>query len=268
VANTKLSLQQNKVIAEGAKSILTAATSTTPIDNAVCIDAISSAYSYLGLNPPEIMFFSNPIRAMAELQRRMPLPSEEKSPTTSRPLTNNDHANLGAIVFEMISAAQPRIVSALGQEVDLTFNDELNRAIESSCALSIWNPLSKLVDRQLGNVIHYMHAVNNLLEDLVTHREHKWLLYSGGIASIWYGAEGFARVQALHDIGASEALPQGHDHGSSALQSCGWVKAFEKLCLVSDRPGALTQSGRVSDPDGVVTQLAWRDGQTCKSTYM
>lgn len=267
MATTKLSPQQNKLITEVAKNILTSATSTAPIDRAICIDAIGSAYDYLGLKHPEIVFFDSPIQALAELQKRVPLPSQEKSRSSSEPLTNNDLSNLGAIVLEMMSAAQPRHVSALGDEVSLTFNDELNSAMDQSWRLPIWNPLSKLVDKRLGNVIHYMHAVNNSLEERVTYREHKWLLYSGGMASIWYGAEGFTRVQALYEMDAIPALPKGHVLGLAALQSCGWVNAFEKLCLVSDRPSAISQSGRASDPEGIITNVTWRDGQTCQNVY-
>lgn len=263
----RLTAQQNRLASEASKNILAAATSTAPIDRAICIDAVGCAYEYLGLKPPEIVFVDNPIQAIVELQRRVPLHSREKSRPMSEPLTADDLSNLGALVMEMMSAARPRNVSSFGSEVDLTFNDELNRAMEASWQLPIWTPLSRLVDRELGDVIHYMHAVDHSLEELVTYREHKWLLYSGGMASLWYGAEGFARVQALFDIGVIAALPKGHTHGLAALQSCGWVNAFEKLCLVSDRPGAISQLGRASDPEGLRTEVTWRDGTTCWSVY-
>jgi len=263
----KLTAQQNRFATEAAKHIVAAANSTAPMDRNVCIDVIDRAYAYLGLKSPEIVFFDSPMQAIADLKQRVPLPSKEASRSMSAPLTDHDLSNLGAIVLDMMRAAQPRRVSALGNEVDLMFNDELNRAIEPTLLAPIWQPLSRHIDKKLGDVIHYKHAVDNALEALVTYREHQWLLYSGGMASLWYGAEGFTRVQALFDIGLIDALPKGHGHGLAVLQSCGWVNAFEALCLVSDRPAAIAQSGRASDPDGLRTQVTWRDGVTCQFVF-
>ena len=182
-------------------------------------------------------------------------------------MSAQDLSNLGAIAMNMILDGQPRRIPVLGDEVDLTFNDELNRAIEPSCLLPLWRPLSSLIDKQLPYVTHYAHAVNASLEQLVAYRDQTWLIYSGGAASIWSGAEEFARVQALYDIGAIKALPKGKVLGLAALQSCGWVNAFEKLCVVCNRPGEISQTGKESDTEGVCTQVTWRDGQTCQFIY-
>jgi hypothetical protein len=240
------------------------ADSTTPINRAACADAIGAAYDHMGFKPPEIMFFDSPMQAFAELQKRAPLPSLEKF-QPDKPLTEKDLPDLGNIVMGMLSAAQPREVSALGDEEDLMFTHEMNNAMNPS--LPIWEPLVKLVDKQLGDVIHYKHAVDDALEKSITYREHEWLLYSSGQASIWYGAEWFARVQALFSIGLIEALPKEHALGLAVLRNCGWVNSFERLCVVSDRPSAMSQSGRESAPGGLRTQIIWRDGAVCNAVW-
>jgi hypothetical protein len=204
---------------------------------------------------------------MTALQERTSVSSREKAPSTSEPLSNTDRASLGSIVLNMISAALPRSGHAFGSEVDLSFHDELNRSMDETWRLPIWRSLSNTVDRKLGDVIHYAHAVTNSLEGMVTYREHQWLIYSGGSASIWNGAEGFARVRALSETGVIRNLPDGYTLGLEVLQNCGWLNAFEKLCVVCDRPIELSQSGSAKDPEGLCTRVTWRDGKTCSYTF-
>lgn len=266
-SNNKLTAQQNKIVTEASKDIVTACLSTTPIDRSTCIDAVGRAYEYLDLGPPEVLFVDSPMQAMTPLQERTPVASREKALSTSEPLSNTDRASLGSIVLNMISAALPRRGHAFGSEVDLSFHDELNRSMDETWRLPIWRGLSNTVDRKLGDVIHYAHAVTSSLEKMVTYREHSWLIYSGGSASIWNGAEGFTRVRALFETGVIKNLPSGYELGLEVLRSCGWLNAFEKLCVVCDRPIEMSQSGSAKDPDGLRTRVGWRDGKTCTYTF-
>jgi len=267
VSHSKLTAPQNKIVTEIGKDIVKACLSTSPIDRGTCLDAIGRAYAHLGLGLPEIVFVDSPIQAIARLQERSPVSSRDKASSMSEPLSRKDHANLGSLVLNMISAALPRRGLAFGDEVDLSFHDELNRSMDETWRLPIWRALSNAVDKKLGDVIHYAHAVTSSLEEAVTYQEHKWLIYSGGSASVWNGAEGFTRVRALFEIGVIKNLPDGYALGLEVLRSCGWLNAFEKLCVVCDRPIEMSQSGSEKDPAGLRTRVTWRDGKTCSYTF-
>jgi len=262
----QLTAEQRSTAKRVTNTLLAASMSTVSIDRSVCSEAIIRAYKHLGLGAPTIVFVESPIEAIAYLQKQAPSTTQEKSRPRNDPLTDAEMADLGSLVANMMRNAQPRLVPSLGEEVDLTFNDEMNRAMDEVEL----NPFARLlfnrVDNNLGDLIQYHHAVSETL-DAIIFNDQKWLLYSGGVASLWDAAESFARVQALHETGLIDRLPIELEIGSAALQSCGWVNAFEKVCVVSNRPSELHQTGKPSAEEGLRTKIDWRNGQTCETVF-
>lgn|SRR5574337_1351410 len=82
-SNSKLTAQQNKLVAEAGKDIVTACLSTSPIDRATCLAAIGRAYAYLGLRPPEVVFVDSPMQAMTALQKQTQVSSRKNAPLRS-----------------------------------------------------------------------------------------------------------------------------------------------------------------------------------------
>lgn len=102
---------------------------------------------------------------------------------------------------------------------------------------------------------------------MVDHRDHVWSIYSSGPATLWGAAESFARVQALAALDGLDIPAPELALGQAVLTSYGWVNAFKKACLVSDRPQAVHQEGRPRDADGLRTRVIWRDGQVGETVY-
>ena len=223
----KLDSEQRKRASAAADGIAAAALCTAPIDRAACRDAVDRAYASLALPPPAVHFFDSPLAAMAAMQG----------------------------------------MAGLGREVDVSFNDELNRATDAIVRLAGWPSLSRLVDTRLGPLVHYAHACDDALEARVPPADHMRLLYWSGSACLWRFAQQYARVQALVDLGELPAAPAGLQLGRTLLAGCGWVNAFDKTCLVSERPQALDQEGRPRDPDGLRSRVTWRDGLTSEHVH-
>jgi hypothetical protein len=262
----KLTTAQRKLVAAAADDMAAAALNTAPMDRTACQAAIQRAYTHLRLAAPEVLFFDSPAAALRELQRWMPRSPSHIEPPHQRPM-QDVMANPTAWVAEQVGAAQPRPLQDWGAEVDLSFSTELNRATDSAPYQPGWRAFANLIDKRLGPLIHCQHAANAALEALVDHRDHVWLLYSSGPANLWGAAEGFARTQALASLDALDIPAPELALGLAVLSGCGWVNAFEKVCLVCDRPQALHQEGRPRDADGLRTRVIWRDGQVCEFVY-
>ncbi|RUL69002.1 hypothetical protein [Dyella choica] len=258
----KLTPGQRKLVAAVADDMVVAALNSAPMDRAACQEAIQRAYTHLGLALPKVMFFDSPIAAMREMLRRTP--GTEPPPQRSM---QEDMADPAASVLDQAGAALPRWLPDWGAEVDLSFNTELNRATDSAPYQPGWPSFSNLIDKRLGHLIHHKHAVDTALEAMVDRHVHFRLLYYSGPASLWGAAEDFARAQALAALDALDTPAPELALGQAVLAGCGWVNAFEKVCLVSDRPQTLNQEGRPQDADGIRTRVTWRDGQVCESVY-
>ncbi|MDR2220640.1 MAG: hypothetical protein LBE24_08700 [Methylobacillus sp.] len=276
----KLSTAQRKQIAAAADEIIAAAMNTEPMDKSACRKAIERAYAYLHLPMPELRFFDSPMAAMAEMQKLVPSHSEEpvmplnleaimeKTGLSMQAVLQNENNAMGNLVFDAIASAQPRDLSGWGYEEDLSFHGHINEVTFPLAWQSGWEPFAKAVDKHVGRLIHFEHAVTDALEAAVQRRDQEWLLYSGGSANPWGAAEQFARAQALVALGLVNiaALPA-LTLGRAVLESCGWVNAFRKLCLVCDRPAALSQEGNTRNAEGLRTRVIWRDGQECVQVW-
>jgi len=156
--------------------------------------------------------------------------------------------------------------SGPGREVEISFNDALNQATAELPRQPGWATITRLVDARLGHVAHYAHAVADALEAQVGPTNTR-LLYWSGAECLWRSAEQLARVQVLATLGALQPAPPGLALGLSALSNCGWINAFEGLCLVSERPLALEQHGRPRGPEGLLSRATWRDGLTTEAVH-
>jgi hypothetical protein len=272
----KLSNAQRKQIYAVADDISAAALNTEPMDQAECREAIEHAYAYLELPTPELRFFESPIAAMAEMKKLAP----SLSPTPATLLTlpaimeeleatqGNQDNFWESLVFNEIASTQPRDLSHWGSEVDLPGND-LGREMLflASAWQSGWDSFAGAVDKRVGRLIHYEHAVTDALEAIVDHQDQEWLLYSSGAMNIWRCADSLVQIRALVTLGVLDAAPPTLTLGRAVLESCGWINAFEKLCLICDRPKSLSQEGRPRDAEGLRTRVTWRDGQMCEQVW-
>lgn len=236
----------------------------SPIDREECKKAVHAAYKYLDLAVPSILFVDSPLEAFIILKKRAGEIVPDASPAAT--------AILGSIglpddILEIMMSAQPRNTEALGEEVDLTLNHEQNRAMDQGGKTVSLEPFSARIWKHLAFINHFAHAVDNTLAEQVAGANYRWLVYSGGAASIWEAAESLVRVRAMYELGAFDSLPKALEVTSAVVKACGWVNAFEKLCIISERPAELRQIRESGRAGKVTTFIKWRDGQACELVY-
>lgn len=151
--------------------------------------------------------------------------------------------------------------------MDLEFSIELSRTMNSAPYQPGWRSFADLIDKRLGPLTHYQHATFAALEASVDHRDYVRLIYYSGAAKLWAAAERFARVQALAALDGLDMPAPELALGQAVLTGCGWVNAFKRACLVSDRPQSLHQEGRPRDAGGLRSRVTWRDGQVGETVY-
>lgn len=237
---------------------------TSPIDREQCKKAVHAAYKYLELAVPSILFVESPVEAFKILKERTGEIVPDASPAARSILGS---IGLPEDILEMMMSAQPRNTEALGEEVDLTLNHEQNRAMDRGRKTVSWEPLSVRIWKHLAFLNHFAHAVDNTLAEQVAGANHRWLVYSGGAASIWEAAEPLVRVRAMYELGALDSIPKALEVTSAVVKACGWVNAFEKLCIISERPAELRQIRESGRSGKVTTFVRWRDGEECELVY-
>lgn len=263
-----LDAQQKKVLKGVTRQIQDAALNTEPMDRAFCQQAIERSYAHQGLASPTVLFLSSPQAIMRHLLGT----ASEAVEGTGQPSVDFSQLlgaedDLQTLVLKSMGSAQPRALAGWGSEVSLPAHD-----LESDVILPFtwhpgWERFSQAVDQGVGNLIHFEHAITEALEAMVGDENDEWLIYSGGMNNLWGSAEALGRAQALFELGLLSEAPPALLLGNDVLRNCGWVNAFEKLCLVSDRPELLEQTGATRGPQGLQTRVVWRDGEVSQYTY-
>lgn len=259
---SKLSAAQRQQVQAVADAIVAQAMRTDAVDRAATEQAIANAYALLGLPAPQVQWHASPAAAMRALQRLAGDAGDPAKAPMAPPMPAMEELmrNPAPWVFETFAAARHQDCPALGDEVDLSFNQELNQVLFAAAMQPGWGSVSDTIDRRLSHLIFFAHAVSDQLEAHMSPAVPDWLLSSGAHTSLWNAAEDLARVQALAAIGALPEAPVEARAAHAVLTGCGWVHAYEKVCMVCERPSTLTQRGRASDRDGVHTEVHWPDG--------
>lgn len=265
-----LGAEHKAVIKAVSGQIQNEALCVAPMDRALCQEAIARCYEYLGLKCPEILFFSSPQAILKHLLRMAPA----STTVSGQDFTSMDFSQLlgsedelQRLLLNSIQSAQPRALGDWGSEVSLPAHDLEGDVIMPFAWQAGWEKLAGAVDNGVGNLIHFQHAVTDALEAAIQDESQEWVLYSGGMSNLWGSAEALGRAQALLAIGMLEAAPPALVLGGDVLRSCGWINAFEKLCLVSDRPASLEQTGRARSAEGLRSRVEWRDGEVNEYLY-
>lgn len=265
-----LGAEQKAEIKAVSGQIQDAALGVAPMDRALCAEAIARCYEHLGLERPEILFFSSPHAILKHLLQMAPtsttVSGQDFSSMDFSQLLGNEE-ELQNMLLNSIQSAQPRALGDWGSEVSLPAHDLESDVVMPFAWQAGWEKFSDAVDKGVGNLIHFQHAVTDALEAAVQDESQEWVLYSGGMNNLWGSAEALGRAQALLAIGMLESAPPALVLGGNVLRSCGWINAFEKLCLVSDRPASLQQTGRARSAEGLRTRVEWRDGEVNEYLY-
>jgi len=262
-----LDAEQKKVVKAVTAQVHAAALNTDAIDRAACRAVIEKAYAAMGLPAPTVRFFDSPQASMRHLRELASGGMGEPAPLAADfSQFTGDMDELQGLLASMASV-QPRGLAEWGEEVELPAGDLEREVIQPFTWEAGWEGLAGAVDKELGRLIHFEHAVTEALEASLQDGRQEWLLYSGGAAHLWGGAEALGRAQALVALGMLDAEPPALALGGEVLRSCGWVNAFEKLCLVSERPASLSLQGHARDRQGLQAHVTWRDGESSTYTY-
>ncbi len=263
----KLDAAQKKIIKAVAAEIQAAALNTDAIEREACQALVVKAYAAIGLPAPTVRFFDSPQASMRHLRGLASDGADEPAPLAADfSQFSGDMEELQGLLASMASV-QPRGLGEWGEEVALPADDLEREVIQPFTWQAGWDGLSNAVDKELGTLVHLGHAVTDALEASLQDGRLEWLLYSGGEAHLWSSAEALARAQSLVALGMLDEAPPALAVGGELLRSCGWLNAFEKLCLVSERPATLSQQGRARDRQGLQTRVTWRDGEVSEYIY-
>ncbi len=263
----KLDAAQKKTIKAVAAEVHAAALSTDAIDRDACQALIVKAYAAIGLPAPTVRFFDSPQASMHHLRALASDGTGEAAPLAADfSQFTGGMEELQGLLASMASV-QPRGLAEWGEEVELPAGDLEREVIQPFTWEAGWESFSTAVDKELGKLIHFEHAVTEALEASLPDGRLEWLLYSGGAAHLWGGAEALGRTQALVALGMLDVEPPAQAVGGELLRSCGWLNAFEKLCVVSERPASLSQQGSARDRQGLQTRVTWRDGEVSEYIY-
>ena len=228
---------------------------TNAVDRSSCKADITSAYEYMGLPAPEIVFFDSPIQCMGYLQEMW---AGENSAST-------EDQRIEEISWDSLLA--PQTGAADPKDVDITFHGEYIEALEVSYNVGLRNRVLKGVEKRIGKVLEFEHAITKSLEGIATSGGRIYDLYSSGMASYWGKAESFGILQSLVELKALERIPPGCLIAESVLMNCGWIFSMEQVCLVSERPLSITQSISKGAKDPL-SKIVWRDQEICTYKYV
>lgn len=241
---------ENAEIVAACRKLREEATRIDSIDPEACADAVETAYGFLGLESPQVVFCESPLQAMQWLQARAPIPGDESIVQTE---------------WERVAHAQSQMWPALGSEQALAFHNELEFGVFNAYAWDFiwWPEIRKRVEQKTYEVLCLAHAVEKTLEALVTRKRDVWLLYTRAMASPWKAAEHHAGLRVLQGLGKIESLPPHYSVGASLLQQCSWLYAFERVCVICNRPSAIERLNAESSTRRT-TLIRWRDGWECR----
>lgn len=215
--------------------MLNAALCTDPIEAAVSFAAINAVYAARNLPSPEYVLCSSPLDAMRKIEAEAP--DEEQGKTV------------------------------LGEAVDMVFHGETFEVYQRTASESRWtHKMERRVERALFPVMQLSHAVDEALETAFSDKPVYWVNYAGANWSLWDSAMDLAQDEAAVSLGVKNPayFSQERALGGAALKTCGGVYAFERKCLVYDRPVSIAHPKLVKDAAPGVVALRWRDGFACE----
>jgi hypothetical protein len=240
--------REKKTIAAVCRALRSESERTDPIDVQACTAAASAAYREVGLSVPEIQYCASPSDALHRLQRLGPEPEPEAD------------GQPRSLLWRM-AAALPRVWPQVGAEVDLSFHPEVLHALEPfNWEPGWWDTIEKHACQKTLEVLRLAHTVNDALEQQVTREQDAWLLYTKGASSLWAEAPEYAMLEALIALERIPAPPKEFGVAKRLLSSCGWLYAFERVCLVCDRPMQIDRLNSTPARRGKTIRILWRDG--------
>ncbi len=254
----KLSAEDRRLIDDVCAPLIAKAFCTEPIEPEACRKAAGRAYELAGFAVPQVIFCRSPFEAMSRLQALNP----ETNTSTTRPVPDvedilKDGTRMGSL-WDVIAAAQPRKWPALGEEVDLTFHDEVNRLLDFDwSAAGAFRTAKSRVDAKTVDLGHLSGPVSDALERQVREKSEAWLLHTQASASVWDSVVDYATLDVAIALGHVDAATPEYAAGHQVIESCGWLYSFERLCLVCERPVEVGQSKKGREVRSTVT---WRDG--------
>lgn len=246
------------------RTLLQAALNTAPMDRGEVQAALEQAYRLAEVPMPPVLFVSSPQQAIDLLVAQGPKHKKRPAPTFDVQAALASQSDALRQVLAMSLSAQNPIWDKLGDEVDLRFNPEnFSQLMASRALLCLSAQTPDWFPEDLA-VLQFNHAVEEVLEARYVHQHDNWLLYSGGSASLWGAAGEFAQMELMIAAGELPEPTATYAAGRRLLSACGWLFALEKLCVICDRPAALSHPKLTPDGPRDAVVVTWRDGTVCR----
>jgi hypothetical protein len=224
-----LTKEQRQKIDEAIAPLLASSMRTDPIDRDAAVAAFNAAYAALNLPAPEYEFFASPAEAFQHVQNMIP--------------------------------SCERFRGIWGDETGLGSIDGRTPEIREALVNPKWRPAVKRANRPFDPFGALAGVVHSTLE-ASTKEMKQWELLHYGNDSGWGNVARNGWLHALPALGIYQ-LPQDYVLACRALETCGWVFTFERMCLICERPDSFhhPELSKEGPRDRIIVR--WRDGFVC-----